>query len=185
MFNLKPQQNISGKIFLYPHPTFTFKDKPKMLTSEKLLLEKIYYWNNREYNLNGISLEDTKWVTCWFCDPNDKYEYYDECNWKDVKSDWTRYINELNKDYNGPWRFTGWSLPINYIPTWIFDNKKEGDFVTIKIPIRANDTRFDIEESIMIETMIKANLKLAQLDSHYDYLGKFEEAIIKMQDNKL
>ena len=161
---MKNQPIVMGSIFVIPNPSFNLSGNDFVLASTRCSLESIYYQNS-EMNSDKISLENTRWIQCWFCNPR-----CSDSNWQD------HGVESMNKSLSKkdkalyPWR-----LESGYVPDWIFSGKKEGDVVTFKMPIHRLT-----EDGISMSSMIKISVKLDQSSYRYRNFGTFEEVLKKV-----
>jgi hypothetical protein len=161
---IKNQPQVNGSVFIIPNPSFKLENNGFVLASTRCSLESIYYQNS-ELNPDKISLEQTRWIQCWFLEPSSS-----SSNWQD------HGIESLNKSLSKkdkalyPWR-----LDTGYVPDWVFDGKQEGDIVTLKMPVRRMTG-----DGISMTSMIKLSVKLDQLNYRYSRFGRFEDVLKKV-----
>jgi hypothetical protein len=162
---MKQTRILNGNIFIIPNGSFHVNDLAFVTTNAKLQMEHVF-WGNKELNHNDVSFNDTRWIECWWCDPTDT-----DSNWRD------HGIEELNKELpHKEQMLSPWRLSTSYVPTWIFEGRKEGDIVTFKMPIQKVDT----ENDLTINSIVKMSVKLAQKSYRYSSFGKFEEVLARV-----
>lgn len=170
---MKTKQMICGDIFIIPYIGITI---PKHWKTEEIhhMMSVISSANSIEYT------DETKFVQVQFCTPGNMY------------SDWGKHR------IDGYEELKGWSPLSSFLPIELFDGKKEGDVVTINLPIigymspkkgRVKDIDVPpagckIPEGVMVQTFIKVSITLAQTKYKYYYLGKFE-MLLKTYRNRL
>lgn len=153
---MKNQNLLFGDVFIIPNPAFSNKkDSSFKLPSFMDELNKVFY-SNSDLNEEKISFDDTRFIECWFCNP-------DNDNWRD------HGITGLEDGIDGD----SWRLSTAWIPEWIFANKKEGDGVTLTLPVQRRDENRGVCET----SMVIASVILAQTKYRYRNFGTFEEVL--------
>ena len=155
---LKNQPIINGEVFVIPNGLTTINNV--IIMDTKAMMENIFYANG----LNKIDYENTKFVELWYCTPG-----HDNSNWVDhgVEQLFVPISKEEFLEGRDDWRVASSLLPVE-----LFTGKKEGDVVTVKLPIRRHTGNGSTEIS-----WIKASLALAQTKYRYKRFGRFEDLI--------
>lgn len=162
---MKTKQIISGDVFIIPNGVATPKN---------ILFEETLHGMFTVATVNSIKFcDDTKFVQVWFCTPGNS-----DSNWADHRIDG---YDELE----------GWRPKSSFIPVSLFDGKKEGDVVTIDLPIIGWMPKHPIKglditpagckipAGVTVETTVKVSLTLAQGKHRYRSFGngKFENLL--------
>ena len=143
---MKTKEFIKGNIFIIPNSACTKNDF--LLDSYKGKAQELLI-------ANGIQNDDEKLVQIWFFTPGN-----DESNWVDHNID-------------GYEELEYWKPAIGYLPVSLFEDKDDGDVVTVNLPIE----KYDYNEKITMNTTIKVQLKLDQLGTRYKRFGSFAEVL--------
>ena len=162
---MKTKQIITGDVFIIPNG---------VLIPKNVLLEDTYYNLYTIAIKNNVKFDNnTKFVQVWFCTPGNS-----NSNWVDHRIDGYKELE-------------GWRPKSSYLPVDIFAGKKEGDVVTIDLPIVGweptnpfkgidiTPAGCKIPAGVSVETTIKVSLTLAQGKHRYRKFGdgKFENLI--------
>lgn len=162
---MKTKKIITGDVFIIPNGVLTPEDVSFADTYHSLYITAIK--NDVKFDNN------TRFVQVWFCTPGNS-----DSNWVD------HYIDGYKE-------LKGWRPISSYLPVDIFANKKEGDVVTIDLPIVGRKPKNPIRgiditpagcripAGVSVETTIKVSLTLAQGKYRYRKFGdgKFENLI--------
>ena len=145
---MKTREFIRGNVFIVPNAYTTLEEN---FDQETLL--KVYQFINYGLDKPLDRISEEKFIQVWYVTPGDS-----DSNWRDHGIDG---YNEL-KGYK----------PISiYLPVSLFRGYKEGDTITVNLPITKNTRKAsDIDA-------VKVSLTLKQKDYRYGNFGKFEEVL--------
>ena len=155
---LKNQPIVSGDVFVIPNGLRTIKDI--LCLDVKAQMEQTFYAND----LNGLKQDQDQFVELWFCTPGNK-----DSNWVD------HCVDPLHEEISKEDFLAGrdqWRVSTSLVPVELFKGHKEGDVVTLKLPIQRHTGKGTLETA-----WIKASLALAQTKYRYKRFGKFEDLI--------
>ena len=162
---MKTIETIIADIFVIPNPAFCYNGS--MAQEDGLSadfvdkLNRIWWKTTTEEYRKTHDFKDESWVQVWYVTPGS-----DNSNWFCHKIDGYRELVD--------WR------PISeYLPKGIFENKKEGDCITIDLPIQkwVSLQKDSEEHGCCVEETIKVQLQLSQLKYRYKRFGAFEVAL--------
>lgn len=161
---MKTKQIISGDVFIIP--------KCGILTPKGVQLEEMRHNLYTVAFANDIVFNDnTKFVQVWLCTPGES-----DSNWVYHRIDGYKELK-------------GWKPRSSYLPVDLFAGKKEGDVVTINLPINSpmkysikgldiNPAGCKIPAGVAVEATIKVSLTLAQTKYRYRNFGNFDEVLL-------
>ena len=169
---MKTKEIIRADISIIPNASYRYEGSTHQKSGSGVYfvdrLSKIWYslpeeiWKNKDF-------KDEDWVQIWYATPNHPSSL--ERNWFDN----TIYGYEDLKH---------WKPVCGYLPKSIFEGKKEGDCITINLPIvkecLSDDDDSDNEVVIHASTKVKVQLQLAQTKGRYARFGNFEEVLAKV-----
>lgn len=155
---LKNQPLVNGDVFVIPNGATTIENVIVMDT--KSLMEQTFYAND----LNKLDYKNTKFIELWYCTPG-----HDNSNWVDHGVDQLREDISKEDFLNGR---DDWRVSTSLLPIQLFKGKKEGDVVTVKLPVRRHTGHGSCEVA-----WIKASIALAQKKYRYSRFGSFDEIV--------
>ena len=153
---MKNQNLLAGDIFIIPNPSFKTLDESFKLPSFMMDINTIFY-QNEDLNTNNVKIEDTRFIECWFCNPEND-------NWRD------HGIKNLERGFEDD---EYWRLSSSYVPDWIFNGHKEGDVVTFKMPVERRCRK----RCVLERAIVTLSVTLAQNKYRYRGFGNFEEVL--------
>ncbi len=148
---MKKVENFVGNCFIVPNSSFTVKNGGLFEDGRSDLYRA--YTANYSNIIVDTRFEDLTWIELWFCSRNNN----DQSNWVD------HGIDELQNE--------GWRVSCRYLPKILFEGHKEGDCVTVNLPIDR-----PTEDGIEISS-VKVELCLKQKAYRYSRFGNFEEVL--------
>lgn len=152
---MKTKEILRADVFVIPNGSFTVKNGG-LFEDTRSDLYRAYTANYSNLKDVSTNFEDLTWVELWFCSRNDN----PNSNWVD------HGIDEL--------RDQDWRVSCRYLPKVIFEGHKEGDCLTINLPINR-----PTEDGTEIST-VKVELCLKQSSYRYSRFGNFEEVLAKV-----
>lgn len=155
---LKNQPVCNADVFIIPNRSISIKDA--LFNDTKHLMSRTFSMN---YDTSPNEETDL-FVEVWVTTPGN-----DNSNWID------HYVDPLWEEISKKEMLDGksqWRLAATRLPKAIFDGYKEGDVVTVNLPI----TRWT-ENGTIENAWIKVSLCLAQTKYRYKDFGKFEEVL--------
>ena len=150
---MKTNEIIKADVFIDPNRR-SFKVTNKTFEWIRSDLFRIFHANHLYENKEFL---DQKWVQIWFVTRGDN----DEANWFDNGID-------------GFEELIGWIPAAQYLPKSLFEGHKEGDVITIILPIYRKTPTGEEYSSIKIELCLK------QQDYKYKSFGKFEKVLARI-----
>ena len=166
---MKTKSIISGDVFVIPNGLRAAKDMWDEGTRHGMYLSAI---ENDIY----FDPEKTKFIELWYCTPNSNSR---DSNWRDHCID-------------GYAELAHWRPLSSLLPVELFKGKKEGDIVTIELPITGwtalNPVRkiddppagCKMPNGVTVTTRVTVSLRLSQLKYRYSRFGTFEEVLEKL-----
>ena len=169
---MKTQETIIADVFIIPNSSFCYEgsvaQKEGISTEFVDCLNRIWYNNTTiEYRKNH-DFKNESWVQIWFVTPTEE------------DSNWCAHT------INGYEELNGWRPISEYLPKFLFEGHKEGDCITINLPIHKwleNDKckligcdGYYLEAS----ATIKVQLQLAQQKYRYRRFGNFEDVLTRV-----
>lgn len=140
------------------------------------ITEKVYQWNPKseqtsyDFQLladldkinwaiakNAYKMENIKWVKVCLSTRNN------------IDSNW------IKDGIDGYDDLKDWKPIKPYLPSYLFENYKEGDTITLEIPVQKQEKNNDI--IITNYTKIKLSVTLSQNKHKYKEIGNFQEAL--------
>jgi hypothetical protein len=169
---MKTTEIIRADISIIPNASYCYEgsmhQKSGSGASFVNQLSKVWYALPEEIRKNK-DFKDEEWIQIWYATPNHPSSL--ERNWFDN----TIYGYEDLKH---------WKPVCGYLPKSIFEGKKEGDCVTIDLPIvkegLSDDDDPDSDVIVRASSKIKVQLQLAQTKGRYGIYGNFEEVLAKV-----
>ena len=153
---MKTKETIAADLFIVPNRSFK-------------VTEKTFEWVRFDlyeiYSANKLAGEfkDQNWVQVWFVTRGNE-----DSNWTDHTIDG---FTELG----------GWRPVSQYLPKSIFDGHKEGDVVTIILPICKSVELAENENSYAdMRARVKVEFCLKQQNYRYERFGTFEEVLARV-----
>lgn len=166
---MKTKNIISGDVFVIPNDLCTAKDMWDEEVRHGMYVSAIE-------NHIHFDAEKTKFIELWFCTPDSSTG---DSNWRDHCID-------------GYGELVNWRPITSRLPVEIFKGKKEGDIVTVELPITgwtALNPVIGIDyppagckmpNGVTVTTHVTVSLRLSQLKYRYRRFGKFEEVLEKL-----
>lgn len=155
---MKTAETIKADVFVVPNESY--KVSEKTFEHSRFALYQVYSANSSK--LGGSEFKDQTWVQIWFATRGDN----DQSNWTDHGID-------------GYKELVGWSPVCQYLPKALFEGHKEGDIITINLPITKSVELGEGSYADMYAT-IKVELCLKQQGYRYQRFGKFEEVLARV-----
>lgn len=155
---LRNQPIINGDVFIIPNRSVSINEM--LFNDTKHVMTRTFAMNLDKYPNEDIDLFVEVWVTT----PGN-----DNSNWSD------HHVDPLWEDISKEDVIAGktqWRLASTRLPKAIFNGHKEGDVITLNLPITRRT-----ENGTSEEAWIKASLCLAQTKYRYRDFGKFEEVL--------
>ncbi len=164
---MKTKSVITGDVFITPNGLCTANDIWDEGTRYGMYLSAVE---------NGIHFDadKTKFIELWYCTPNGE-----NSNWRDHCID-------------GHAELAYWRPITSRLPVELFKGKKEGDIVTVELPITGwtalNPVRkidnppagCKMPNGVTVTTHVTVSLRLSQLKYRYRRFGTFEEVLEKL-----
>jgi len=155
---MKTVETIKADVFIVPNESYKVS-------------EKTFEWARADYfrvfeaNHDKISGDfmDQIWIQIWFATRGDN----DQSNWTDHGID-------------GYKELVGWRPVCQYLPKALFEGHKEGDIITINLPIIKPVELGEGDSYADMYATIKVGLCLKQQDYRYKRFGKFEEVLARV-----
>ena len=169
---MKTVEFIKAEIFILPKLAFKYQGSAsqELGLDGELIENLVNIWESLPKNTKQGEFGDQIWIQVCFVTPNQT----------DNISNW------YEKTIDGYAELEGWKPKSCYLPRALFENKKEGDCITINLPIIKEYSPKDIEELsekedvyIYASTTIKVQLQLSQTKHKYSHYGNFEEVLNK------
>ena len=151
---MKTKETIKSDIFIVPNSSF--KVTEKTFEWVRADLYEIYSANK----LDG-EFKDQSWVQIWIATRENE-----DSNWTDHTID-------------GYEELSGWRPIAQYLPKSIFNGHKEGDVISIILPICKS---MELAENSYADmrARVKVELCLKQQGYRYERFGKFEEVLARV-----
>lgn len=170
---MKTTEIISADIFIIPNSAFCYNgsiaQKEGFSTEFIDKLNRIWWEINTAEYCKNHDFKDEAWVQVWYVTPGSE-----DSNW-------------CNHTIDGYEELVGWKPISEYLPKSLFAGHKEGDCVTVNLPIHKwleNDKceRVMGRNDCYLEASatIKVQLQLAQLKYRYRRFGPFEDALARI-----
>ena len=147
---MKTAETIKADVFIVPNGSFKVSEKTFEWVRSDLF--KIFRANQND----GEEFLNQIWVQIWFVTRGN-----DESNWTD-------------HDIDGFEELRGWKPLTQYLPKSLFKNHKEGDVITINLPIWRKTPAGEEYSKIKVELCLK------QSSYRYARFGKFEEVLARV-----
>lgn len=153
---MKTKETIKVDVFVVPNESYKVS-------------EKTFEWARYDYfriyhaNRDKISGEfmDQIWIQVWFVTRGNP-----DSNWTDHTIDGFKELQY-------------WRPVCQYLPKALFEGHKEGDIVTVNLPITKSVELCEESYADMYAT-IKVDLCLKQQGYRYERFGKFEEVLARV-----
>lgn len=171
---MKTTETIRADIFIIPNASYRYEGSmSQRLGLDGEFVQKLsnFWFSLPDEIREHREFKDEDWVQIWYATPNNS----------DHNSNW------VDRTIDGYKELENWKPMISYLPKILFEGKKEGDCVTVDLPIVR---RYELDESkdlIGIEDVhvhatskIKVQLQLAQSKYRYARFGNFEEVLAKV-----
>ena len=157
---MKTKETIRADIFIIPNPSFVFKGSMAQeigLDPSLKRFQRVWYSLADSFR-EGKEFATESWIQVWFVTPGS-----DDSNWSCHKID-------------GYPELKGWKPVCGYLPKSLFEGHKEGDCITVDLPIEKWE-KTDDDITITYATTIKVCLCLAQSKYRYRDHGTFEKVL--------
>lgn len=151
---MKTNEIIKADVFIVPNESFKVSEKTfEWVRSD---LYEIY-----SATKSAGDFKDQTWVEVWFVTRGN-----DDSNWTDHTIDGFKELR-------------GWKPISHYLPKAIFDGHKEGDIITIFLPI-CKSAELVEDSYVDMRARVKVELCLKQQGYRYERFGKFEEVLTRV-----
>ena len=170
---MKTQETIIADVFVIPNASFRYEgslsQKGGWDTDFVSDLYHVWWKTTTEEYRREHDFKDESFVQIWYVTP-----HIEDSNWC------AHTINgykELKK---------GWRPISEYLPKCLFEGHKEGDCITVDLPIRKWITKDEAEElgivcdGCCLKATIKVQLQLAQQKYRYRRFGNFEDVLARV-----
>ena len=171
---MKTIKTIVADIFIIPNAAFCYNgsvaQEEGLSTDFVSNLKKVWLKNTTEEYRKTHDFKNESWIQIWYVTP------------KEEDSNWCAHT------IDGYEELKGWRPISEYLPKTLFAGHKEGDCITIDIPIEKllnKDERKEIDlicncDSCQLEATIKVQLQLAQSKYRYRRFGTFEDVLARV-----
>lgn len=169
---MKTKENILADIFIIPNPSFRYESsiaqKEGFNTEFIDKLNRIWYETTTDEYRKTHDFKDESWVQVWYVTPGSE-----DSNW-------------CSHTINGYEELKGWKPIAEYLPKSLFDGKKEGDCITVILPIHKWLEKDKCKlmgcdgSYIEASASIKVQLQLSQLKYRYRRFGRFEDTLTRV-----
>ena len=146
---IKTNEIIKADVFIVPNGSFKVTEK----TFEWVRSDLFRIFNSNFAHIGDEKFLDQTWIEVWFVTRGN-----DESNWTD-------------HDIDGYSELRGWKPLTQYLPKSLFENHKEGEVITINLPIWRRTPAGDEYSCVKVELCLK------QQGYRYERFGKFEEVL--------
>ncbi len=164
----KLTKDIRADVFIIPNPAVKFVGSMSQEMGSDLdfwsELNAIW-WSLPEKIREGREFQKDEFIQVWYATPGNS------------ESDWFHHGIDGYNELKG-WHPRGCA----YLPKCLFKGYKEGDCITIELPLKKRILKEDSETGFYTEMfrIQKVQLILSQLKHMYKYLGSFEEVLQKV-----
>lgn len=156
---MKTNEMIKADIFIVPNEAYKVSEK----TFEWARADYFRVFRANHDKISGDFMDQT-WIQVWFATRGDN----DQSNWTDHGID-------------GYKELVGWSPVCQYLPKALFEGRKEGDIITINLPItKSVELSEGIDSYADMYATIKVDLCLKQQGYRYQRFGRFEEVLARV-----
>jgi hypothetical protein len=169
---MKTQEIIIADVFVIPNTSFCYEgssaQKEGFSTEFIDSLNRIWWKNTTDEYRKNHDFKNESWVQVWFATPGSE-----DSNW---------YCHTIN----GYSELKGWKPISEYLPKSLFEGHKEGDCITINLPVHKWLEKDKCEligcDGIYVEASatIKVQIQLAQQKYRYRRFGNFEDVLTRV-----
>ena len=168
---MKTSETIIADIFVIPNPAFCYNGS--MAQEDGLSadfvdkLNRVWWKTTSEEYRKEHEFKNESWVQVWYVTPGSE-----DSNW---------YAHNID----GYWELIGWRPITEFLPKSLFNGKKEGDCITIELPIQKwislqNSEEYIASHGCCVEETIKVQIQLSQMKYRYRRFGNFEDALARV-----
>lgn len=169
---MKTTETIIADVFVIPNPAFCYNGsmaQEEAFSSDFVSdLRKVWWNTTTEEYRKEHEFKNEVWIQVWYITPGQS-----DSNW-------------CNHKIDGYKDLSGWYPISEYLPKSLFKDHKEGDCITIDLPIRKYLGTKDCKELGIscdichLEATIKVQLQLSQMKYRYRRFGNFEDALARV-----